>query len=197
MSVAFTAAPRPESDNSDKLNMDDIVVIYQENHSFDNLYGSLGTRRRAQFCRLVHTQQVNQANLPFHCLKQNDPSFTSPPLPVSCTDSANGHMSAFKNAPFILHSFISPTANDLSEWNAGRNARRLHSRPGPSLLPGTVSTSLRHAEPLCHRQRCDRADHGYVQDQGAADLQVPPFGGASALRHRRQFFPGVVRWFVS
>src|SRR6266508_2027124 len=49
-----------------------IVVIYEENHSFDNLYGGwegVNGLRRADPAR---TTQVNQAGTPFTCLLQND-----------------------------------------------------------------------------------------------------------------------------
>jgi phospholipase C len=44
------------------------VVIYQENHSFDNLYGrweGAGGLRHAPRARTI---QVNQAGIPYQCL---------------------------------------------------------------------------------------------------------------------------------
>jgi acid phosphatase len=80
-----------------------IVVIYQENHSFDNLYGRWeGVNGLAH----GHVAQVNQAGSAFGCLKQNDVNLTSPPLAASCTDAANGITSAFVNRPFRLDSVI-------------------------------------------------------------------------------------------
>ncbi len=87
-----------------------IVVIYQENHSFDNLYGGWeGVNGPAQ-AESAHTSQVNEAGAAYTCLKQNDPNLTSPPLPVTCADSSNGIASAFENAPFTIDAFIPPTA---------------------------------------------------------------------------------------
>ena len=55
-----------------------IVVIYEENHSFDNLYGGwegVDGRSRAD---AAHTRQVSQAGTPYQCLLQNDVNLTSP-----------------------------------------------------------------------------------------------------------------------
>src|SRR5215471_7255907 len=56
-----------------------IVVIYQENHSFDNLYGGWeGVNGRAN-AGPAHTIQVGQGGAAYTCLLQNDLSLTSPP----------------------------------------------------------------------------------------------------------------------
>lgn len=121
MSVVFAAAPRPESDSNKKLRkINHFVVIYQENHSFNNLYGGWEHVRGLSDADILHTEQVNQANNPFKCLKQDDPNLTSPtPLPVSCTDTANGIMSAFTNAPFFIDDFIPPTATTCPNGTPG------------------------------------------------------------------------------
>src|SRR6185295_1321090 len=55
-----------------------IVVIYEENHSFDNLYGGWeGANGRAD-ADAAHSTQVNQAGTPYTCLLQNDVNLTSP-----------------------------------------------------------------------------------------------------------------------
>src|SRR6266540_5879045 len=67
-----------------------IVVIYQENHSFDNLYGSWEGVNGLHNAPPSRTVQVNQAGTPYACLKQNDVNLTSPPLSATCTDSTTG-----------------------------------------------------------------------------------------------------------
>jgi acid phosphatase len=85
-----------------------LVVIYEENHSFDNLYGGWeGVNGRAQADR-AHTTQVDQAGNPFPCLRQNDVNLLSPPQPGTCTDPIYGFTSDFPNAPFKIDSFLSP-----------------------------------------------------------------------------------------
>ncbi|MDQ6917994.1 MAG: phosphoesterase [Candidatus Dormibacteraeota bacterium] len=89
-----------------------IVVIYQENHSFDNLFGNWeGVKGRAS-ATAARTLQVSQAGVTFTCLKQNDVNLTSPPLAASCTDvtTATPFTSAFTNAPFSIDALIPPSA---------------------------------------------------------------------------------------
>jgi acid phosphatase len=90
--------------------MQHIVVIYEENHSFDNLYGGWEKVRGVRDADPAHTTQVNQAGAPYDCLKQNDVNLTSPPLPATCHDETvtPPFDSAFENEPFTIDDFISP-----------------------------------------------------------------------------------------
>src|SRR6267143_4470094 len=113
-----------KSDNDHKLKHQErlkgfnhIVVIYQENHSFDNLYGHWGEVDEdsvdglsdAPTSRTVQVRQDNQTA--YKCLLQNDVNLTSPaPLPTTCTDSTGTpFQSAFKNKPFAIEDFIAST----------------------------------------------------------------------------------------
>src|SRR5689334_8852626 len=69
----------------DKINH--IVVIYEENHSFDNLYGTWEGVDGIANADEAHTIQVAQNGTPYKCLLQNDVNLASPPLPVTCTDA--------------------------------------------------------------------------------------------------------------
>src|SRR5438094_1538335 len=88
-----------------------IVVIYEENHSFDNLYGGWEAVNGRASADAGHTTQIGQAGVPYHCLLQDDVNLTSPPLPADCTDSTTGttFVSHFPNAPFTIDDFIKPT----------------------------------------------------------------------------------------
>jgi len=92
-----------------------LVVIYEENHSFDNLYGGWGTVGHDRVDGLgsatarAHGGQVAQDGTPYRCLLQNDVNLTSPPLASSCTDAAHGvAASAFANRPFAIDPLIGP-----------------------------------------------------------------------------------------
>jgi acid phosphatase len=80
------------------------VVIYQENHSFDNLYGHWPGVDGLRKAPKSKTTQVDQYGTPYKCLLQNDRVLSSPPLPNSCgggTDAGGKHFdSAFPNQPF-------------------------------------------------------------------------------------------------
>ena len=64
--------------------------MYQENHSFDNLYGGWEGVDGIADAATAHTTQVSQAGAPYQCLLQNDVNFTSPPLPATCTSTTPG-----------------------------------------------------------------------------------------------------------
>jgi acid phosphatase len=92
-----------------------LVVIYEENHSFDNLYGGWGrvggqTVDGLQKARSRTTVQRAQDGTPYRCLLQVDVNLTSPtPLPTTCTDPAHGvPASAFTNRPFTIDDYIKP-----------------------------------------------------------------------------------------
>jgi acid phosphatase len=92
-----------------------LVVIYQENHSFDNLYGTWGPVNGQRVDGLNGasrrtTTQVAQNGEPYGCLLQDDVNLTAPgPLPTTCTDAAHGvPASHFRNAPFTIDDYIGP-----------------------------------------------------------------------------------------
>lgn len=95
-----------------------IVVIYEENHSFDNLYGTWGAVNGQKVNGLssakpANTIQVNQDGTPFTCLQQNDVNLTSSsPLANSCSDATTStpFTSAFSNSPFKISDYIGPKA---------------------------------------------------------------------------------------
>jgi phospholipase C len=88
-----------------------IVVVFEENHSFDNLYGSWEGVNGLDNASDEARTQVNPYGVPFTCLAQNDPNLKTPPLSGDCTDpSIPGGVSHFRNAPFTLDDYIQPTS---------------------------------------------------------------------------------------
>jgi acid phosphatase len=102
-----------ESNRSNKLDkVDHIVVIYQENHSFDNLFGRWEGVNGLADADAAHTTQVTQSGVTYTCLKQNDVKLTSPsPLPTTCIDTTTGSsfQSAFQNQPFAIDDYVAPS----------------------------------------------------------------------------------------
>jgi acid phosphatase len=103
-----------------------LVVIYEENHSFDNLYGNWGSvggkhvvGRAA--ATAAHTRQISQAGTPYTCLMQDDVNLSTPPagpltprpecapetvtFPDASTVAYDSH---FANAPFRIDDYIGP-----------------------------------------------------------------------------------------
>ena len=62
-----------------------IVVVYEENHSFDNLYGGWEGVEGLGAADAAHTTQVDQAGNAYKCLLQVDVNLTSPPLGTACS----------------------------------------------------------------------------------------------------------------
>jgi acid phosphatase len=140
--VASTAA----SAGSDPLRkINHIVVIYEENHSFDNLYGGWeGVNGRAN-ADAAHTTQVGQAvpHVAYQCLLQNDVNLTSPPLSVTCTDTttATTFTSHFVNAPFSIEQYIPKDARTCPQPGVFvPNGLP----PSPTNLPGGCTKDIVH-----------------------------------------------------
>src|SRR5262249_4485627 len=108
--IGTAAGANPRSDAAHLSQIDHIVVIYEENHSFDNLFGGWEGVNGLASADAAHTTQVNQSGTAFSCLQQDDVNLTSPPLAATCTDSTvtPSFTSAFTNAPFQIDAFIHP-----------------------------------------------------------------------------------------
>ena len=98
-----------------------LVVIYEENHSFDNLYGNWGSVGGRHVigrsdAGSAHTKQVAQDASRYDCLLMTDVNLMSPPLSPRCsTDTftfSTGATTAyrFRNAPYNIDRYIPPTA---------------------------------------------------------------------------------------
>lgn len=118
LAVPATAAAPAKSAFGPDSKFKHIVVIYEENHSFDNLYGSWDaiegqTVNGLSNADSAHTTQVRQDNTTaYGCLYQLDVNLTSPPLPANCTDNSGtvAISSDFTNQPFQIDDFIPSTA---------------------------------------------------------------------------------------
>jgi len=104
-----------------------IVVIYQENHSFDNLYGQWGTVNGKAVNGLnnvtaANSTQVGADNTAYNCLKMVDPNFTTTnPLLNTCSDATTGtgFKSHFANKPFNINDYVAPSALNCSTSSTG------------------------------------------------------------------------------
>src|SRR5215213_7105307 len=96
--LAGLAAPTSASAAGRMDRVKHIVVIYEENHSFDNVYGGWPRVDGVDDAPAARTRQISQAGAPYACLQQNDVNLATHP----CT--------AFPNKPFVIDDFIPPTA---------------------------------------------------------------------------------------
>src|SRR5580765_2252796 len=141
--VAFTGASSANNAPNKLDKIKHIVVIYEENHSFDNLYGGWEGVDGIANADPAHTTQVSQSGVPFSCLLQNDVNLTSPPLASSCVDQTTGtpFSSAFVNAPFLIDSIIAPTDTTCPNPNGAFAAHGFLKGTG---LPGGCTEDIVH-----------------------------------------------------
>src|SRR5438876_10287444 len=103
------------SGNDRLARINHIVVIYEENHSFDNLYGGWEGVNGLASADAAHTSQVKQNGSLFACLLQNDVNLANK-LPASCNDTSGtpatttteanyAFTSHLTNAPFQIDAY--------------------------------------------------------------------------------------------
>jgi acid phosphatase len=121
VTAASGAAPGNGTSDANKLRtIDHVVVIYEENHSFDNLYGGWERVRGLSDADPAHTTQFGQTGpssfAPYECLYQDDANLQaqsaanpSAPLSTTCNNTTGGMFpSHFENAPFTIDDYIHP-----------------------------------------------------------------------------------------
>ena len=164
-----------------------IVVIYEENHTFDNLYGGWegvnGLRaptrahapgqpgRRAVHVPAAERRQPHVAAAARDVHRRDDRDDVPSRSPTSRSRSTTtSHPDDRQDVPGAGR--LRPQRRARTD----RPARRLHARPRAPLLPGAVPAQRRQAEPLHDRQRRGRPDAGRLRHARPADLQVPARG---------------------
>ncbi len=147
--LALTALPaagsESEGDGSPLSKINHIVVIYQENHSFDNLYGGWEGVNGRSHADAPHTLQVKQDGTRFNCLLQNDVNLAAA-LPAGCADTTGApantaFTSHFGNAPFGIEAFIPSSARTCPQ--PGVSAQH-GLTPSPANLPGGCTADIVH-----------------------------------------------------
>jgi acid phosphatase len=117
LALPSAAAAQPATAGARGLQgIDHLVVIYEENHSFDNLFGRWPgvdglAGNPADTPRSVQVGP-DPARTPYDCLLQNDVNLTSPPLTPVCSGSTPAGVtfdSHFRNQPFPIDAYIQPT----------------------------------------------------------------------------------------
>jgi acid phosphatase len=144
ISASGAAGAKHDDGSAKKLGrIQHIVVIYEENHSFDNLYGGWeGVNGRAN-ADAARTNQIAQNGLLYSCLLQNDVNLTSPPQPADCTDTSTGtaFSSHFPNAPFPIETYIPKDARTCPQPGVfAPNGLA----PSPGNLPGGCTKDIVH-----------------------------------------------------
>ena len=186
------AKPRP------LRHIEHFVVIYLENHSFDNLYGTFPGANGLNGADPAHTIQVDLSGHVFKCLEQNDPQLTSPPLPADACSTANGDAfnSHFTNAPFRIDGYVPPNmkTRDLVhryyqnqvQIDGGKNDKFVAVSDAKGLSMGVYDTAnLPLAEYAKRYTLADRFFQGafggsFLNHQWLIAPRTPPFAGAAS-----------------
>jgi acid phosphatase len=176
--------------------IDRIVVIYEENHSFDNLYGGWEGVDGLRHADPAHTTQVNQAGTPYACLKQNDVNLTSPPLSVTCHDetTATPFDSHFTNDPFRIDDFIAPTdttcppPGDFSQPNGWAK---------DTGLPGGCTRDLVHRYYQEHYQLDGGKQDRYVTGSDAIGLTMGTYDTRALPIYKYLHAPGHPKYAIA
>jgi acid phosphatase len=150
LALGLTAAVAPAAADADGPgslgSIKNIVVIYEENHSFDNLFGGWeGVNGIDQAAASGHVTQNAADGSPLPCLPQNDVNLSSPtPLPATCHGTAGGVTvdSAFGNQPFVIDKYIKP--DDKTCPAPGVFAAHGVLKDSPGALPGGCTEDLVH-----------------------------------------------------
>ena len=153
-----------------------IVVVYEENHSFDNLYGGWeGVNGRAN-ADAAHTSQIGQGTsttpgTSYTCLLQNDVNLASPPQPADCADTttATTFTSHFPNDPFGIEASIPKDARTCPQPGVfAPNGLP----PSDSNLPGGCTRDIVHRFYQEQYQLNDGAQNHYVTGSDAVGLAM-------------------------
>jgi len=113
----FPASTESPSASNQLRKINHIVVIYEENHSFDNLFGGWegvnGLDNVTKTGVGDHVTQVDQNGAAYNCLLQLDVNLSTDPnlagLPVTCTNTTPPFTSHFSNTWFPIDQFIAAT----------------------------------------------------------------------------------------
>jgi len=142
-----------------------IVVIYEENHSFDNLYGGWeGVNGRAN-ATPGQMAQVRQNGVIYSCLLQNDVNLKSPPQPADCVDGTI--TSHFTNQPFNIGTYIPASAQTCPQPGVFA-ANGLP--PSPANLAGGCTRDIVHRFYQEQYQLSNGAQNRYTTGSDAAGL---------------------------
>jgi len=170
----LAVAPAPVSAHSGPLGgIKHLVVIYEENHSFDNLFGGWeGVNGLVRAAYSGHVTQRATDGSALACLPQNDVNLTSPPQPITCTGTSGGVTldSAFTNKPFVIDHSIG--GDDKTCPAPGVFAAHGIVKDSPGALAGGCTADLVHRyyqeQYQIHGGRMDR----YVAGSDAIGLTM-------------------------
>src|SRR4051794_36525434 len=147
-----------------------IVVIYQENHSFDNLYGGWERVRGRSKAPSAPPRRVTKQGAQSPSPPQDDVNLPSPPLPPTCHDATTSTPfdSHFANKPFTIDRFIPATAKTCPAPGSSPP----NGVPAPTGAPGGCTRDLVHRFYQEQYQLNDGRQNRYVTGSDAVGLTM-------------------------
>lgn len=204
LGAGLTAGPAAAAVTQKNLlgpNVKHLVVIYQENHSFDNLYGGWDAIEGQYVNGLSNatsdnTIQVRQDNVtPYGCLYQLDVNLTSPPLSTTCTDhSGNPQIdSHFANAPFAIEDYIPASATTCPAPGQFASNGILDGQG----LPGGCTRDIVHRFYSEQYQLNDGKQNRYMTGSDASGLVMGYYNTTNLPLYQYLHSPGAPNYVIS
>ncbi|HEX8856840.1 MAG TPA: alkaline phosphatase family protein [Thermoleophilaceae bacterium] len=159
--------------------IDHVVVIYEENHSFDNLYGKWEGVNGLSHADPAHTRQVKQDGSTYDCLVQNNANLNTPPQSDQCQDTNpntgstfhshffNDSRSANDGSPFRIDSYIPASAKTCPDPSTSAPANGVQD---PNGRAGGCTRDLVHRYYQEQYQLNDGAQNRYTTGSDAVGL---------------------------
>src|SRR2546423_13688962 len=174
-----------------------IVVIYQENHSFDNLYGTWERVSNLSRADGTHTVQIGQPGVPYTCLKHTRVTLAAPPPPPppTCNDvtTSTPFSSYFTNQPFNIDDYIQST--DTTCPNPGVFAA--NGVPKDRGQPGGCTEDLVHRYYQEQYQLNGGQQNRYVTGSDAIGLTMGVYKTANLPIYQYLHQPGHPQYAIS
>jgi acid phosphatase len=156
--VAWPTSAFANDDHNSLRSIKHIVVIYEENHSFDNLYGGWPGVNGLAGADAAHTTQVAQDGTVLSCLPQTDVNLAI--NPGSC---------ALANAPFNIGTYIPADSRTCPQ----PGVFALHGlTPSPGNLPGGCTEDIVHRFYQEQYQLTGGSQNHYVTGSDAVGLAM-------------------------
>src|SRR3954470_17886235 len=198
--AAQPATARPKADTLPG-GFKHLVVIYEENHSFDNLYGRWGRVNGQRVAGLGSAplstkRQVAQDGSRYRCLLQVDLNLKAPsPLSSRCEDPARGvPESHFGNGPFTIDRYIRPRDRTCPEPGVAAPDGVLENSPGARR--GGCTRDLVHRFYQEQYQLDGGRQDRYVTGSDAVGLTMGTYATKALPIYRYLHAPGHPRYAI-
>jgi phospholipase C len=189
----FSSCGRPKPESSGQVSFDEgikkikhVVVIYLENHSFDNLYGQFPGAEGLSNATDTAIIQLNAAGKPYDVLPVIPKVYTSCTFPDSLPNhyfNIDQYIPSFMEIPDVTHKYY----QEQMQINGGKmNKYALYNGNSAGLTMGYYQTNLLPLDTIAKQfTLCDHFFHSafggsYLNHQWLIAASTPVYKGAPA-----------------